>query len=886
MITGITKGARVLLTGCTGFVGKVVLEELMRRREELKIERVYLLIRPRKHKSPRERFEQDVATSPCFSRLKGNWRELCEPIAGDMKHEGLGISPGDTQRLQDELTHVLHCAASVDFGLPIADATEINITGALRVLSFGQQCPKLERLIQVSTAYVTPHPGDGVPVEEKLVNLPFDAEEVYATIKSGRADEKALLAQTGHANTYTFTKCIAEVMISRRRGNTPVTIVRPSIVSACRRYPFAGWIDSRAAYAGFVAMLGAGHLKVVRVDPNSVLDVIPCDDVADRIISCAFDPALQKEPFMLRHAVAGLANSGLVSKLAYSHERFFRAHPHDKEARWAYLGDSEGAFRFNEWVYHYVPVQAAKIAMRLTKQEKAERQIDRVAYVLRYLNEAFYYFVSHTFDFRTAFPPLEGFDLDSYLESVSHGISEHLLKRNPREAPLRMHGTDIGWAMKQPQGNWTSRAFAYFLRKVLRGAQVEITFSEAEIKAAAAQAREGDLIVLAPSHRSYMDFLVTSLLCFAHPGLGLKLPRVAATDDFSKIPIVGPILRRAGAFYIRRGLGRADPQLTKQIIELIDQGHSLSFYVEGARSRSRRYLQPKRGILRALQQSGRPAVVMPLSISYDRVAEEEGFLKELQGYGKHTGGLLPLGGWLVKLIRGRIKLGRIHIRGGAPLRLDADSDVRELSRQIVAQLQRHSAVTTFHLRSFLRRYGALGIEQAALRSAITSRGGLVLESKLNGNQDVPALLDRTFAGQWMHLFYEDVRSRAGDNPAIASHLSRNGFWFPQGKGRDDAVTDMILDALFEPVCRDYQAAAAVVDDLVVGEWFTAQDVVRRAPGSFLPDMEGALDDLAERGALESAEGKYRRIEGSSLNLSDYRSACAWVPSARRHRMVS
>ncbi len=884
MISGRSTDARVLLTGSTGFVGKVVLEELMRRREELGIERVYLLIRSRKHKSPRDRFEQDVAQSPCFSRLKAGWLELCEPIAGDMKHEGLGISPADTTRLQAELTHILHCAASVDFGLPIADATAINITGALRVLTFGQSCSGLERLVQVSTAYVTPYPGEGVPVEEKLVDLPFDAEEVYAAIKAGRADEKALLARTGHANTYTFTKCVAEALLAKRRGNTPLTVVRPSVVSACRRYPFPGWIDSRAAYAGFVAMLGAGHLKVVRMDPNAVLDVMPCDDVADRILSCGFDPALQS-PFVIRHAVAGLANSGLVSKLAYSHERYFQAHPHEKEARWAYLGDSEASFRFHEWVHHDVPVRAAKLAMRLMRQEKAERQIDRVAYVLRYLNEAFYYFVRHTFDFRTAFPPLEGFDLDSYLESVSHGISEHLLKRNPREAPLRMHGTDIGWAIRQPHGTVTARAFAYFLRKVLRAGGAEITFSEAEIKAAIGYARDGDLIVLAPSHRSYLDFLVTSLLCFAHPGLGLRLPRVAATDDFSRIPFVGPILRRAGAFYIRRGLGRADPELTRQIVALVEAGHSLEFYVEGARSRSRRFLPPKRGILRALQQAGRPAVVMPLSISYDRVAEEEGFLRELEGHGKHKGGLGPLAAWIVKLIRGRVKLGRIHIRGGAPLRLDADSDIKALSRDIVAELQRHTAVTTFHLKSFCRRYPDLGLSPTALRTAITGRGGVVIESKLNGDVEIPALLDRSFSGQWMHLFYADARGRASGNPAIESHIQRNGYWFPEGNRFDDPVTDAILDALFEPICLDYQAVTAALGEMPAGAEFSTRDLVRRVRGAFYPDVEGTLDDLVDRGVLVCEDEKYRWKDGPS-NLGDYRSACAWVPSARRHRMVS
>jgi fatty acyl-CoA reductase len=884
MITGTTPGSRVLLTGCTGFVGKVVLEELMRRRDELGIERVYVLIRPRKHKSPRERFEQDVVPSPCFSRLKSGWDDICEPIAGDMKHEGLGISPADTVRLKAELTHILHCAASVDFGLPIADATSINITGALSVLTFGQSCPRLRRLVQVSTAYVTPHPGDGVPVEEKLVDLPFDAEEIYATILAGRADEKKLLALTGHANTYTFTKCVAEVLLARRRGNTPLTFVRPSVVSACRRYPFPGWIDSRAAYAGFIAMLGAGHLKVIRVDPNSLLDVVPCDDVADRIISCAFDPALQ-QPFVIRHAVAGLANSGLVSKLAYAHERYFQAHPHEREARWAYLGDSEASFRFHEWVHHDMPVRAAKLAMRLTRQEKAERQIDRVAYVLRYLNEAFYYFVRHTYDFRTAFPPLEGFDLDSYLDSISRGISEHLLKRNPREAPLRMHGTDIGWAIKQPHGTPTARAFAYFLRKVLRRAGAEITFSEAEIKAAIGRARDGDLIVLAPSHRSYMDFLVTSLLCFAHPGLGLKLPRVAATDDFSRIPFVGPILRRAGAFYIRRGLGRADPELTRQIVALVEAGHSLEFYVEGSRSRSRRFLTPKRGVLRALQQAGRPTVVMPLSISYDRVAEEEGFLHELEGHGKHRSGLGPLAKWIVKLIRGKVKLGRIHIRGGAPLRLDAESDVRSLSHDIVAELQRHTAVTTFHLNSFCRTHAALGIEPGALRAAIASRGGLVIESKLNGDLEVPALIDRTFCGQWMHLFYPDARCRASGNAAVASHIERNGFWCPDSEGFDDPLTEAVLDALFEPICRDYQAVADAVGEIPAGAAFTARDLVRRIPGVFYPDVEGALDDLVTRGALECEDERYRWKDVPS-DLNDYRIACEWIPAAQRHLMVS
>lgn len=873
-MSAVSAGTRVLLSGVTGFVGKVVLEELLRRREELGVEKVYLLIRPRRRKSPADRFDQYVATSPCFSLLEPGWRDFCHPVAGDVTAAGIGISADDAALIRDEVTHVIHCAASVKFDLPLAEAATINIKGALGVLEFAQTVPGLKRLVDVSTAYVTPHPGDTVPIEEKLVELPFDAEQVYATIVAGGADEKALMAQTGHANTYTFTKCIAEVLLARRRGDTPLTLLRPSIVSACRRYPFPGWIDSRAAYAAFVSLLGAGYLRVLRIDPNAVADVVPCDDVAARIISCAFEPALQK-PMVVRHAVAGLANSGLMSKLAYAHERHFQDFPHAKEAKWAYVGSSLTSFRFHELVHHHVPMSAAKVATRLTRRKKKISQVDKLADVVGYLDGAFYYFVHNTFDFRTEFPPLEGFDLDEYLESISHGVSEHLLKRNPRHAPLRMHGMDAGWALRQPEGNSTVRAFAYFMRKTLRAAGAQITFNEAEIKSAMRDVQEGDLVVLAPSHRSYMDFLVTSLLCFAHPGLGLKLPKVAASDDFSHIPLVGPLLQAAGAFYIKRGVGGADPELTRQITELVEAGHSLEFYAEGTRSRSRRFLAPKRGVLRALQQSGRPAVVLPLSITYDRIAEEEGFLRELDGTAKHKGGLAPLARWTMKLMGGKIRLGRIHIRSGAALRLDPETDIKVLSHRIVSELQRQTAVTTFHLRAFCHGNARFNIDPTALRNAIKLRGGEVIVSKLGGERDVPPLLQRTYEGQWMHLFYAEARNRAGGNAAVASHIRRNGFWFPGAPPQgDDHLTDVVLDALFEPICTDYVRVAYEVEGMAADAAFTAHEVVGRIPGVFVRDVEDALDDLTERGFLARARETYRWADGRR-GLEEYRTDCMW-----------
>lgn len=859
--------ARILLTGCTGFVGKVVLEELLRRRDELGVEAVHLLVRPRRGKSAEERFDRYVAPSPCFSRLEPGWRALCHPVAGDITLEGLGLAPADRARLAEEVTHVIHCAASVRFDLPIADAARINITGALEVLDFARECGSLRRLVDVSTAYVTPHPGADVPVREELVSLPFDPEAVYAEIVAGRADEGKLLATSRHANTYTLTKCLAEVLLARRRGDVPLTLLRPSVVSACRRYPFPGWIDSRAAYAAFISLLGAGYLRVVRIDPTVVPDLVPCDDVAARIISCAFEPALQ-EPLLVRHAVAGLANAGTLHRLSGHHERYFQAHPHERPARWAYRGPSMALFRLNEWVHHHLPLRAARMLARVRRRRKDEIRIGKLHAAISSLDRVFYYFGHHTFDFRTEFPPLEDFDLESYLDTVSAGISQHLLKRDPASVPIQMHGTDAAWALRQPEGGPTVRAFAYFLRKAMRAGGVHITFDEASIKRALVEVGEEDLVVLAPSHRSYFDFIVTSLLCFAHPGLGLRMPRVAATDDFAKIPVVGQVLRACGAFYIRRGLGAPDPELNRQIGELVRDGQSLEFYPEGKRSRSRRFLEPKRGILRALQDAGRRSVVLPLAISYDRVPEETGFVRELEGVGRHRGGVGPLSKWLGRLARGRIRMGRIHIRSGAALPLEAEADVVELSRRVVAELQRATVATTFHLRTFCARHPETGMDVSSLRAAILDRGGQVIESRLE--DAVPDPVARTFEAQWMHLFYADALERFAGHPAVAAHVRRNGFWFPPATGSSDVETAALLDALFEPVCRDHARVAREVA-FFPAEGISTLDVVRQLPGAFLRDVEDALEELADAGVLE----KRREKDGET-----------YLPTAEAHRAAA
>ena len=51
-----------------------------------------------------------------------------------------------------------------------------------------------------------------------LAPLPRDPESLYASLCAGSEDEQRLLAETGHPNTYTFTKCLAEHLTVAPRG--------------------------------------------------------------------------------------------------------------------------------------------------------------------------------------------------------------------------------------------------------------------------------------------------------------------------------------------------------------------------------------------------------------------------------------------------------------------------------------------------------------------------------------------------------------------------------------------------------------------------------------------------------------------------------------------
>ena len=573
----------------------------------------------------------------------------------------------------------------------------------------------------------------------------------------------------------------------------------------------------------------------------------------------------------IKHAVAGVKYASRIEDCGEAIVRHFSAHRVDRKPVVHHIGPDSPTLRTIHRLAHAAPIAAGTVLAHVTKSEKRKKSLTRLASKIELLNTAFPHFTQNTFDFVTSSPiDLPGFSSKAYLDVVCAGVHRHLFRKDETQVTLggrehKAHQGDFLKAALAEQGTLLMRTAALVLSKgFARGAGL-IDFNRASFEAALAQVPEGNLHVLAPSHRSYIDFLIAAYLCYAAPELGIKLPHIAAAEEFSKIFILGKLLQRMQAFYIKRHVGRADPELDRNIRQLIARGETLMFFVEGERSRTRRFLHPKRGLLRSLQSTGAPCTLLPISISYDRVSEERSFVEQLRGGEKPRMRFRTLLGWTQRLVRGEIDMGRIHLRCGDPVHLHKDSDPHAVSRTIMAELQRGMAVSTHHLDAFVRSSGAspAGVTTPWLAAEIAARGGVVVEGKLRRPESVSRIVERTMRFHWMHLFYDEAAPLFATHPAYDAHVGMNDFRIaPPPKRAAPATEDQraklrgVLVALFTPVLRDYERVLESIAGMTPVELASvdAGGLVRRQSRSFLPDVEVALHDLVEREIL-APQGK-------------------------------
>ena len=185
----------------------------------------------------------------------------------------------------------------------------------------------------------------------------------------------------------------------------------------------------------------------------------------------------------------------------------------------------------------------------------------------------------------------------------------------------------------------------------------------------------GVQVVYVPCHRSHMDYQLLSYVIYAR---GFVAPHVAAGINLN-LPVIGWLLRKGGAFFLRRsfkGDALYPAVFTAYLGALMRRGYPIEYFIEGGRSRTGRLLRPKTGMLTMtvrshLSRPDRSVIFVPVFFSYERLLEGASYVNELSGQAKEKE---TIGGLLRVLPALRREYGRVFVSFGEPISLDQHLD--------------------------------------------------------------------------------------------------------------------------------------------------------------------------------------------------------------------
>ncbi|MGK0361365.1 MAG: glycerol-3-phosphate O-acyltransferase, partial [Bradymonadia bacterium] len=331
----------------------------------------------------------------------------------------------------------------------------------------------------------------------------------------------------------------------------------------------------------------------------------------------------------------------------------------------------------------------------------------------------------------------------------------------------------------------------WVFNRVFKGVEVDAAGMR-RIKDAARSSRSAPLI-LVPSHKSHMDYLVISWVFYRNEFVP---PHIAAGSNLSFFPL-GSVLRRAGAFFLRRsftGLPVYSLVFRFYLWKLVREGYPLEFFMEGGRSRTGKLLPPKLGMLRMLLDGIREGEYsdlqfVPINLSYEKVLETSSYSRELTGGAKQSENL----GQVVKARRVlSSRYGRVYVNFEEPVRLSDWLKSREVDLVTADEPTTRDVTRRLAYHLMRRIHEATTVSPSALVGAVLlshDRRGM---SGVKLREVVGFLIDmlQRRGARLSHALTHHLEASAADIEAAAAQSGARGH-----QARGAAVGPLLEEAL-------------------------------------------------------------------------------------------
>ncbi|XP_039738338.1 fatty acyl-CoA reductase 2 [Pteropus medius] len=299
----------ILITGATGFLGKVLMEKLFRSSPDLKV--IYILVRPKSGQTLQQRVFH-ILNCELFKEVREicpNVQEKIRAIYADLSQDDFAISKEDMEELLSCTNIIFHCAATVRFDEPLRSAVQLNVVATQKLLLMAGQMPKLEAFIHLSTAFSNCYRKH---IDEVIYPCPVEPKKIIHSMEwldDAIIDEITPKLIGDRPNTYTYSKALGEMVVQQEGEKLNIAIVRPSIVGPTWQEPFPGWIDTMNGISKIIIATGKGLLQLQAVEPTNVVDLIPADTVINLTLAVGWYTAVHRPKTMLiYHSTSGHIN--------------------------------------------------------------------------------------------------------------------------------------------------------------------------------------------------------------------------------------------------------------------------------------------------------------------------------------------------------------------------------------------------------------------------------------------------------------------------------------------------------------------------------------------------------------------------------------------------